>query len=196
VLLKRLKVPPAVNQFKNALSKGDAKVLFTLLDKYRPETKAQKTARLREKAAAGPGAKESGSKPKVVKYGLNHVTSLIEKRQAKLVIIAHDVDPLELVLWLPTLCRKKDIPYVIVKSKARLGRVVHKKTASTLVITDVQQQDQPDLALLVTKARDLFNSRYPQMMKTSGGKQMGFKHHTALQIAAKNKKKEQAGKTK
>jgi len=190
VLLKRLKVPPAVNQFKNALSKGDAKVLFTLLDKYKPETHIQKKERLKALAAAGPQAKPAGSKPKVVKYGLNHVTNLIEKREAKLVIIAHDVDPLELVLWLPTLCRKKDIPYVIVKSKARLGRVVNKKTAAVLAITDVHQKEQPDLALLVQKARDLFNSRYPQMMKTSGGKQMGFKHKMALLTAEKKKKKE------
>jgi len=194
VLLKRLKVPPAVNQFKSALSKGDAKVLFTLLDKYRPETKSQKNDRLKALAAAGPEAKPAGSKPKVVKYGLNHVTSLVEKRKAKLVIISHDVDPLELVLWLPTLCRKKDIPYVIVKGKARLGRVVHKKTSSVLAITDVQQKDQADLALLVQKARDLYNSRYPQIMRTTGGKQMGFKHKMALATTEKKKLKKDSKK--
>lgn len=40
----------------------------------------------------------------VVKYGLNHVTTLIENKKAKLVVIAHDVDPIELVVFLPTLC--------------------------------------------------------------------------------------------
>ena len=34
---------------------------------------------------------------------------------AQLVCIAHDVDPIELVIWLPALCRKMNIPYVIVK---------------------------------------------------------------------------------
>jgi len=43
------------------------------------------------------------------------------------VIISHDVDPIELVVWLPALCRKMNIPYCIVKGKARLGHVVHKK---------------------------------------------------------------------
>jgi len=70
-----------------------------------------------------------GKKPKFVKYGLKHITALVEAKKAKLVLIAHDVDPLELVLWLPTLCKKKDIPYMIVKGKARLGQVVHKKNS-------------------------------------------------------------------
>jgi len=38
-------------------------------------------------------------------------------------VIAHDVDPIELVVWLPALCRKMEIPYCIVKGKARLGTV-------------------------------------------------------------------------
>lgn len=189
VLMKRLKVPPAVNQFKTALSKGDAQVLFTLLDKYKPETKSAKNARLLELAKAGPEAKPATSKPKVIKYGLNHVTNLIERKEAKLVVISHDVDPLELVLWLPTLCKKMDVPYVIVKGKARLGKVVHKKTSSVLAITDVDQKDEPDLALLVLKARDLFMSRYGVAMRTHGGKEMGWKHLKAIEVAEKKKLK-------
>ena len=61
------------------------------------------------KAQEQGGAVES-KKPLMLKYGLNHVTSLIESKQAKLVVIAHDVDPLEMVIWLPALCRKKDVP--------------------------------------------------------------------------------------
>lgn len=54
-------------------------------------------------------------KPIVVKYGLNHITTLIESGKAQMVVIAHDVDPLELVCWLPALCRKMGVPYAIVK---------------------------------------------------------------------------------
>jgi large subunit ribosomal protein L7Ae len=46
-------------------------------------------------AAAGSEAKPEVSKPKTVAYGLNTVTSLIERRKVKLVVIPHDVDPLE-----------------------------------------------------------------------------------------------------
>jgi len=44
--------------------------------------------------------------------------------KAQLVVIAHDVDPIELVVWLPALCRKMEVPYCIVKGKARLGSVL------------------------------------------------------------------------
>ncbi|KAG5897901.1 hypothetical protein JTB14_017756 [Gonioctena quinquepunctata] len=51
--------------------------------------------------------------------GTNTVTKLIEQKKAQLVVIAHDVDPIELVLFLPALCRKMGVPYCIVKGKAR-----------------------------------------------------------------------------
>lgn len=54
-------------------------------------------------------------KPVVVKYGINHITALVEAGKAQLVAIAHDVDPIELVVWLPALCKKMNVPYVIVK---------------------------------------------------------------------------------
>jgi len=34
-----------------------------------------------------------------------------------------DVDPIELEVWLPAFCRKMEIPYCIVKGKARVGTV-------------------------------------------------------------------------
>lgn len=64
-------------------------------------------------------------KPVVVKYGLNHVTQLVESGEAQLVVIAHDVDPLELVIWLPALCKKQGIPYCIVKVGCRLLLLLH-----------------------------------------------------------------------
>jgi large subunit ribosomal protein L7Ae len=190
ILLKRLKVPGTINQFSRAADRNTAATLFTFLEKYRPETRKQKEARLLKaakqdvKAVKGEKPAESKdkapekkqTKPKVVKYGLNHVTSLVESRKAQLVIIAHDVDPLELVLWLPTLCRKKDVPYIIVKGKARLGKVVHKKTAAVLAITSVRDSDKKALDLLVQKARDNFLSRYSELSRATGGQVMGHKH--------------------
>jgi len=72
-------------------------------------------------------AVKSSTKPFFVKYGLNHITHLVETKKAKLVVIAHDVEPIELVVWLPALCRKMNVPYVIVKGKSRLGHLVYKK---------------------------------------------------------------------
>merc|ERR1712029_1297129 len=92
------------------------------------------------------GEEVKTKKPQVIKYGLNHVTTLIENKQAKLVVIAHHVDPIELVVWMPQLCRKKDVPYCIIKGKSRLGQLVHKKTASCVALTSVRQEDQSELA--------------------------------------------------
>lgn len=100
VLVKRLKVPPSLNQFTQALDKATATQLFKLLAKYKPEDKAQKKQRLR-KLAEEKATKDTttvGDKPMVLKYGLNHVTALIEQRKARLVVIAHDVDPIEVCM--------------------------------------------------------------------------------------------------
>merc|ERR1711920_289623 len=94
------------------------------------------------------GGEVKTKKPQVLKFGLNHVTTLVENKSAKLVVIAHDVDPIELVCWLPALCRKKDVPYCIVKGKGRLGQLVHKKAASCIALTSVRKEDQHDLELL------------------------------------------------
>jgi large subunit ribosomal protein L7Ae len=176
VLGKRLKVPPVVNQFTQTLDKNAAQTLFTLLEKYSPETKVAKKQRLLAQAAAGAAAPADAKKPLVVKFGLNHVTGLVEQKKAKLVVIAHDVDPIELVLWLPTLCRKKGVPFVIVKGKSRLGRVVHQKTAAVVAVVDVDQKDKKDLADLVQRANDNFVGRYTRTLKTVGGGVMGPKH--------------------
>ena len=159
VLNQRLKVPPALARFAKAADRNLAASAFKLLLKYRPEDKAEKKARLvAEAEARASGAKDEGKKkkPVVVKFGLNHVTDLVESGKAKLVVIAHDVDPIELVVWLPALCKKVGVPYLIVKGKARLGAVVHQKTAAALAITEVKGEDDRELAKVVESANAAF----------------------------------------
>jgi large subunit ribosomal protein L7Ae len=176
ILLKRLKVPPVINQFTKTLDKNAATLLFKLLHSHRPETPAQKKARLLAAAQDKAGGQGETKKPNVIKYGLKHITGLVEQKKAKLVVIAHDVEPIELVMWLPTLCRKKGIPYVIVKGKARLGQVVGKKTASALAFVNVDTKDKTDFANLVQIATDSYLNAYEKTMKTRGGLIMGGKH--------------------
>jgi large subunit ribosomal protein L7Ae len=52
-----------------------------------------------------------------VKYGLNHIVASFEAKNAALVVIACDVDPIELVIFLSALCHKMGVPYVIVKGQ-------------------------------------------------------------------------------
>lgn len=159
VLNQRLKVPPALARFAKAADRNLAASAFKLLLKYRPEDKAEKKARLvAEAEARASGSKDTDKKkkPVVVKFGLNHVTDLVESGKAKLVVIAHDVDPIELVVWLPALCKKVGVPYLIVKGKARLGAVVHQKTAAALALTEVKGEDDRELAKVVESANALF----------------------------------------
>jgi len=158
VLTQRLKVPPSLNRFTKTLDKNTASTLFKLLLKYRPEDKAAKKARLLSEAEARAAGKEvDKKKPVVVKFGINHITQLVEAGKAQLVAIAHDVHPIELVVWLPALCKKMGVPYVIVKNKARLGTVVHKKTATALALTSVKAEDQREFAKLVETAKQSYN---------------------------------------
>jgi large subunit ribosomal protein L7Ae len=130
ILNLRLKVPPSIAQFQHVLDRNTASQTLKLLNKYRPETKPEKKERLTKEATAiseGKKKEDVSKKPYTVKYGLNHVVGLIENKKASLVLIPNDVDPIELVVFLPALCRKMGIPFAIIKGKARLGTVVHQK---------------------------------------------------------------------
>ena len=189
VLQKRLKVPPAIEQFNNTLDKNLATKLFKLLLKYRPEDDAQKKERLVATAQAEAAGKEVESKkPVVVKYGINHITYLVEQGKASLVCIAHDVDPIELVIWLPALCKQMNVPYCIVKGKARLGAVVHKKTATALALTAIKNEDKMEFSKLVEAIKGSYNDRFAESNRKWGGGIMGVKSQakTAKKMKAIN----------
>jgi large subunit ribosomal protein L7Ae len=65
-------------------------------------------------------AKQSGS----VKKGVNEVTKSIERGLATLVLLAGDVEPEEVVMHIPTLCKQKKIAIVFVPAKLDLGKAV------------------------------------------------------------------------
>merc|ERR1719158_1117874 len=168
-LLKRIKIPPAINQFAQTFDKRQASQLFRLLNNMKPETRAEKKERLAAQAeATAAGGATKDKKPVSVKMGINHVTSLIEEKKAQLVVMAHDVDPIEVIVWLPSLCKARGIPYCIVKSKARLGAVVGKKTATCLAITDVNAADKNDPQSLVTVAKANFNDVHEDALRKWG----------------------------
>ncbi|KAI8368035.1 50S ribosomal protein L30e-like protein [Blakeslea trispora] len=182
ILYQRLKVPPALNQFTHVLDKNTATQVFKLLHKYRPESKTEKRDRLRAAAAAKAEKKEVAKtdKPVVIKYGINHITALVEAKKAQFVVIADDVDPIEMVIWLPALCRKMGVPYCIVKGKARLGTLVHKKTATVLALTEVSEADKAELATVVSAVNTNFTSKWEEVRRHWGGGIMGPKSNAKM----------------
>ncbi|CAB4255583.1 similar to Saccharomyces cerevisiae YHL033C RPL8A Ribosomal protein L4 of the large (60S) ribosomal subunit, nearly identical to Rpl8Bp and has similarity to rat L7a ribosomal protein [Maudiozyma barnettii] len=178
ILNMRLKVPPTIAQFQHTLDRNTASETFKLFNKYRPETSAEKKERLTKEAAAiaeGKTRQEASPKPFVVKYGLNHVVSLIENKKTQLVLIANDVDPIELVIFLPALCKKMGVPYAIVKGKARLGTLVNQKTSAVAALTEVKPEDEAALAKLVSTINANFADKYDENKKHWGGGIMGAK---------------------
>merc|ERR1712100_555432 len=194
IMLMRLKVPPAINQFNCAIDKNQASHVLKLCKKYMPETREAKKNRLMGMAQQKTSGQEvKTKKPVVLKYGLNHVTTLVENKAAKLVIIAHDVDPIELVCWLPALCRKKEVPYCIIKGKGRLGQLVHKKSASCVAFTAVNAEDKKDLDTLANNFKAQFNDN-AEVRRRWGGGIMGIKSQHVMQRREKALQAEQAKK--
>jgi large subunit ribosomal protein L7Ae len=62
-------------------------------------------------------AKQSGK----VRKGTNETTKSIERGNTKLVVIAENVEPPEVVAHLPILCEERNTPYIFVPSKEQLG---------------------------------------------------------------------------
>ena len=184
ILNMRLKVPPAIAQFQNTLDRNQAAQVFKLLNKYRPETSAEKKERLKKEATAiadGKKREDVSKKPYTVKYGLNHVVGLIENKKATLVLIPNDVDPIELVVFLPALCHKMGVPYAIVKGKSRLGTVVHKKTAAVLALTEVRSEDKAEFSKIVSAIKEGYMDKYDETRRRWGGGILGAKANARVE---------------
>jgi len=187
ILYNRLKVPPAINQFYRTLDAHAVTSLYKLLSKYKPEDRVAKRKRLLKVAKLrlkGKSLAKFPKKPLAVISGADRVVKAIERKQAKLVVIAGDVNPIELVLAIPSLCRKVDVPYVIVKSKAKLGQIVHRKTVSAVAFTSVRKSEKTELANLAAIARESFNENAEHRKQWGGGK---LSAKSAAAVAKKQK---------
>lgn len=193
VLYDRLKVPPSINQFFHPLDRAEAVPVFKLLSKYQPETKAQKKERLQALGEGKAAGKQDGTStpPSVLKFGLNHVTYLIEQKKARFVAIASDVDPIELVCWLPALCRKMQVPYVIVNNKGRLGKLVHQKKAAAVALTTVRPEDKAALDKVVENSNAKFADNVTLRRRWGGGI-LGLKTQRRLAKREANVRAEEA----
>ncbi|OGD46796.1 50S ribosomal protein L7ae [Candidatus Bathyarchaeota archaeon RBG_13_46_16b] len=78
----------------------------------------------KEIADAAYEALQIAAKTGAVRKGTNETTKAIERAQAKLVIIAEDVDPPEVVAHLPLLCEERKIPYIFVPTREQIGKAL------------------------------------------------------------------------
>ncbi len=84
-------------------------------------------------------AKDTGR----IKKGINEATKSIERGIAKLVVIAEDVEPPEITMYMPGLCDDKKAPYIYVPSKKDLGNAVgiDRPTAAVAIIVEGKAKD-------------------------------------------------------
>ena len=119
--------------------------------KFEPtEELIKKTLRLIEMVAATQKSKEEiarkeGKKleEKMIKRGTNEVTKAVDRGKAKLVVIAMDVEPEEVVMHLPPLCEEKGVPYTYLPSKLELGKASGIEVqAATVAIIDAGEHSK------------------------------------------------------
>lgn len=73
-----------------------------------------------------------------IRKGTNEVTKSIEKGQAKIVAIAKDANPKEIIMHIPVLCKEKGIPCIEVSTREELGVAagIGVPTASVAIIQE------------------------------------------------------------
>ncbi|KAF7257801.1 hypothetical protein EG68_04996 [Paragonimus skrjabini miyazakii] len=192
VLKKRLKVPPPIHQFTQTLDRSSCLQLFNLAEKYQPLSKRAKKMMLLHRAQVRSEGKpdDPTTKKPTLRAGIREVTSAVQQKKARLVLIAHDVDPIEIVLFLPSLCRKMGVPYCIVKGKAKLGLLVHRKTCSCVAFTNVREEDRSRMTKLVETVKNNYTLRFEEIRKHWGGGILGSKSQARIAKLERLKAKE------
>jgi large subunit ribosomal protein L7Ae len=84
-----------------------------------------------------------------VKKGTNETTKAVERGNARLVFVAEDVQPEEVVMHLPELAAEKEIPYVFVGTQDDIGHAAGLEVgsaAAAVVDTGDAEADVQDIA--------------------------------------------------
>ena len=90
-----------------------------------------------------------------IRKGTNESTKAVEKGEGKLLAIAGDVEPQEIVMHLPPLCDEKKIPYVYVPSKSELGRAAGLDVPSAAICITEAGEGKEALKEIITNIEKL-----------------------------------------
>ncbi|MEM0155938.1 MAG: 50S ribosomal protein L7Ae [Thermoplasmataceae archaeon] len=77
-----------------------------------------------------------------IKKGTNEVIKSIERGESKIVVIAEDVSPPEVVFYLPMLCEERKVPYCYVKKRIDLGAKVGISSAASISVVDYGKSEE------------------------------------------------------
>jgi ribosomal protein eL8 len=90
-----------------------------------------------------------------ISKGANEVTKQVERGQAKIVVMAEDISPEEILAHMPVLCDEKNIPYAYVPSKDELGSSAGLHVSTAAVAITNPGKDKTMLENLVKKTNEL-----------------------------------------
>lgn len=79
-----------------------------------------------------------------VQKGTNETTKAVERGNVKLVVMAEDVEPPEILAFLPPLCEEREIPYGYVPNKRELGSAagIEVSAASVAVVNAGEAEEE------------------------------------------------------
>ncbi|MFH1101557.1 MAG: 50S ribosomal protein L7Ae [Methanobacteriota archaeon] len=86
-----------------------------------------------------------------ISKGTNEATKQVERGQAKLVVMAEDVTPEEILAHMPILCEEKNIPYTYVPSKEQLGSAAGLTVGTSAIAIVNPGKDKEGIDNLVKK---------------------------------------------
>jgi large subunit ribosomal protein L7Ae len=90
-----------------------------------------------------------------VKKGTNETTKAVERGNARLVFIAEDVQPEEVVMHLPELADEKDIPYVFIGAQDDLGQATGLEVGSAAAAVVDPGEAETDVQDISEKVEEL-----------------------------------------
>ena len=92
---------------------------------------------------------------KQLKKGANEATKTLNRGICEFIIMAADIEPIEIVLHLPLLCEDKNVPYVFVPSKIALGRAcgVSRAVVAASVTTNEARELQSQIQTIKLAVR-------------------------------------------
>jgi len=159
-LTSALKMPPSIHQLKKTIQPKMLEDLHNLLKNYKPENRKERKERLLKGKLP--------TKPLFLKHGAKHVTELIEQKRAQLVLIAADVDPVEVILFIPSLCKRQNITFGIVESKNVLGAFVNKKKTSIICLEEPKGEDKEEFMRIKKDLDEEYLNAYDFAIKKWG----------------------------
>lgn len=89
-----------------------------------------------------------------IRKGTNEATKSIERGRAKLVVIAEDVEPPEIVAHIPLLCDERRTPYVYVPDKRRVGQAVSLSVPAAAATIEEAGEAESLLEEIISKLKE------------------------------------------